>query len=163
MHRIFYLKSRNFQIPKHTYVLKDLPKTCCHLFYTSYGDIYVFTRKRTWRIYSNLIWYVVTSGDGEGRLQPYPRCPIFGKNSIISNFIRDTLLTSKNTETTRVTDIIFLIYRAKFSLYEEGIDWREDLHQETYWNQGLHQGHHVKMRSSGWALSQQDWFPCKKK
>ena len=65
---------------------------------------------------------MVTSGDGEGRLQPYPRCPIFGKNSIISNFIRDTLLTSKNTETTRVTDIIFLIYRAKFSLQEEGID-----------------------------------------
>lgn len=86
----------------------------------SYRDIYLFT-KRTENIYSNPICgYLWGPGRGTSVLSKVSQ--FFCKNNIISNFIMIMLLTFKNTEMTRVTDVILLIERAKFSLYEEGIE-----------------------------------------
>ena len=80
----------------------------------SYRDIYVFTKKKnTKAIFKPDMWLPL--GIRKGDFSFIQGVPIFCKN-IISNFIMITLLTFKNTETTRGTDVILLIDRAKCSL-----------------------------------------------
>ena len=69
-------------------------------------------------------WYV---GIRKGVFSFIQGVPIFCKN-IISNFTMIMLLTFKDTETTRVTDTILLIDRAKFSLYERRLRVKKGLH-----------------------------------
>lgn len=122
-------KIQKISNPKIHVVSKGWSKACCHMLSISYRDIYLFT-KRTENIYSNPICgYLWGPGRGTSVLSKVSQ--FFCKNNIISNFIMIMLLTFKNTEMTRVTDVILLIERAKFSLYEEGIEWRGISHQET--------------------------------